>query len=335
MITIFTIKVIYQTENPRLFGIDFDSKSHIVISYSTLIGAVLTFLSIVFLLFTIIQQHEQFTEEKELKKYNIKRDRFDRLKLVNNLLIDTIKHIRSTGKELEKFIDLENKKPLDTHILPFYANKNYYRLLDMDFLTVFQSFQTHYNTENWEEVFNNTYRKVDYYTEALSEIKESSKLHINDKAERKKEISFKVNSIMNYSANTLLKYKKTYPDDYESIMGFKILNDFVLHYHELLKQDEATAESDLEKISNDLLQTFLLTAIHHQPEPTFDNDYENIINQVSSIRKQIWTIKFETQAFIENLNKSFEKYFSDKSEYFIELQKIQNNLNEIINKDNG
>ena len=86
IIGVITLKVIFQTENPTLFDIDFDKKDHIVSSYGSLIGVLLTFLSIVFVIYTIIQQKQQYENDKLQEKKKEKNALFDRLKLVGNLL---------------------------------------------------------------------------------------------------------------------------------------------------------------------------------------------------------------------------------------------------------
>lgn len=188
-IVFITVKLILKTENPALFDIDFDKKAHIVSSYGTLVGVLLTFLSIVFVIYTIIQQKEQYNDEKLSENKKEKDALFDRLKLIRNLLNEISKHITQSGIEMKSFFTKEKNQPLKSNQMSFYTNKNYYRLLELDYQLIFSAFQEFSNDDDKTKLFNNLYKKVDFYSESIVEQKEKYQYHIKDKYERIQKIA--------------------------------------------------------------------------------------------------------------------------------------------------
>ena len=62
-----TADVIGETKNWKYFDIDFENKNNIVSGYGTLIGGILSFLSILFVLFGLLEQRLQILKEKKDK----------------------------------------------------------------------------------------------------------------------------------------------------------------------------------------------------------------------------------------------------------------------------
>lgn len=67
-IIISTVNVLTITNNPKWFSIDYVSRNQEIISYATLIGAILSFISILLILANIIEQKKQYENDKLLVK---------------------------------------------------------------------------------------------------------------------------------------------------------------------------------------------------------------------------------------------------------------------------
>ena len=64
ILVVLTIDAIYEIDNWKWFNIDFDKRDHIVSAYGALIGGVLAFLSILFVIYQVLEQREQILQEK-------------------------------------------------------------------------------------------------------------------------------------------------------------------------------------------------------------------------------------------------------------------------------
>ena len=81
LILIFTIDVIRETPNRSFLDIDFQNKNNIVSAYGTLIGGILAFLSILFVLFGLLEQRLEILNEKAEKEEENRQELTDQLKL--------------------------------------------------------------------------------------------------------------------------------------------------------------------------------------------------------------------------------------------------------------
>ena len=78
-LVLITINLANETEKWKFLGLDFNNKNEIISSYGSLIGGILSFLSILFVLVSLIQQQEQIRNEKEEKLID------EKIELLNKL----------------------------------------------------------------------------------------------------------------------------------------------------------------------------------------------------------------------------------------------------------
>ena len=322
IIFIITFKVIYQTENPSLFEIDFDKKDHIISSYGTLIGVILTFLSIIFVLFTIIQQKEQFDEEKKIVQLKEKQALFDRLKLINNLITEIISHIEDTGYEMKEFYNPEIENPLDNNQMNFYTNKNYYRLLELDYLSIYNSFQEYIKETDKTKSFNNLYKTIDFYSEIISELKSKYQYHIKDKYLRKSKIANQLNTLMNNASQIINEYQQEYKEGnrYNEQDWYVILNNLIGEYYGKISEED---ETDFETLNLIVLYPFLQGANEIRKRIGFEKNTQDIVLQISNIRKQLYAIKMEGKHYGNHIKDYYKKYFSKECESYKGLLKLK------------
>lgn len=330
-IVIITYKLIFKTENPALFDIDFDKKEHIVSSFGSLVGVLLTFLSIVFVIYTIIQQKEQYNNDKFIEAKKEKEALFDRLKLVHNLLNEISKHIAETGIEMEAFFRIEIEKPLGSNVMSFYTNRNYYRLLELDYQSIFSAFQEFSTDEDKTKSFNNLYKKVDFYSESIIEQKEKYQYHIKDKYERKQKIAYELNSIMDDASKMIEEYKSEFSTNhgYQLNPWYKLLNGLIAFYYERIPEDD---EVDFEIIEKEVLLLFLQEADAVRKEIGFEKLTQDLVLKVAGIRKQLYSIKMESINFGQQMKRRYNDYFSSESTSFNELNKLNEEILTLLNK---
>lgn len=330
VIGIITAKVINQTENPSLFDIDFDKKEHIITSYSTLVGVLLTFLSFIYVIYTIIQQKEQYDNDKLEEKEKEKNALFDRMKLVNNLLKEIIGHISDTGKEMEAFFIEEKKSPLKNNQMSFYTNRNYYRLLELDYLSIFNSFQEYSSDDDKTKSFNTLYKIVDFYSESIVEQKEKYQYHIKNKFERKLKIADELNLVMDNASKILEDYKIDFTEneDYKNNKWYQLLNGLIAFYYERIPRND---EANYEKLDKEVLLLFLEEANKIRKDIGFEKKIQDLVLQISGIRKQLYSIKMESINFGEQMEKRFNNYYSTKSTVFIDLVELSEQIKSLVN----
>lgn len=330
-IAIITFQLIFKTENPSLFEIDFDKKQHIVSSYGTLIGSLLTFLSIIFVIYTIIQQNEQYNNDKYLELEKEKNALFDRLKLVHNLLNEISKHITETGSEMKDFFEKEKEKPLDSNMMSFYTNRNYYRLLELDYQSIFSAFQEFSDEEDKTKWFNNLYKKVDFYSESIIEQKEKYQYHIKDKFERKQKVANELNYVMDDASKMIEEYKIQLLENnkYKENLWYQILNGLIGFYYDRIPKND---EADFEIIEKEVLYVFLKEADTIRKEIGFEKGTQDLILKIAGIRKQLFSIKMESINFGNQMERRYNDYYSTESYSFKQLNELNEKISGLLDK---
>ena len=229
LLIFLTIDSINETGNWKLFDIDFKNNDDIVSAYGSLIGGILAFLSILFVFFSILEQREQILLEKKEQQVDLENDLLDRLKLLNNFIISAIGDIESQGERMKSFYEAEKLAPSNMNTMYFNVNNSFGRLVEMDNLSLFKSYQMYFNTKpNWEKMFLETYNNIDFYSEALKELREKYQSHINDKVSQQKQISSDLLKMMNLSTRLLDIYLvNNGPYDYLSFPWSQWANNFI------------------------------------------------------------------------------------------------------------
>ncbi|TXD53638.1 MULTISPECIES: hypothetical protein [unclassified Polaribacter] len=111
LLVFITVQAIVETENWKFFDIDFINKENIISGYSALLGAILSSISIILLVYTIYlqsaeskkqkkrfkKQHalqkKQFDSEKLIAENKERSSKFSLIKLISVFLDSIIKHI--------------------------------------------------------------------------------------------------------------------------------------------------------------------------------------------------------------------------------------------------
>ena len=139
LIVLITVNLIDETEDWELFGIDFQNKDEIVSSYGTLIGGILSFLSILFVLISLLEQREQILKEKLEVIEAEKLELLNKLKLLSSFFKSSIDNIKLQGEEMKKFYVSEKEFPSKMNKMYFTTNKNFTRVIDLDTSSIYKA----------------------------------------------------------------------------------------------------------------------------------------------------------------------------------------------------
>jgi hypothetical protein len=318
-----TLKVIYIVPNPKFLDIDFVTNSNIIQSYAALMASILTFLSIIYVVYTIVQQRELFEKERKVEVENKESDLLDRITLIDTLVADLIEHILKSGVEIKNFYETEFKSPLRGNLLLFYVNNNSTRILEMDSLNIFKACQLYYKKPRSVENFTELLKLVDFYSESQKELKIKFDSYIDDKTSILKNLAFDINLIMDKVVKNLELYRSNFPDDFESKAWYKLLNHFIKVYYENLPPNQ---ESDLELINKDVLNPFLTHANQIRLSIGYEYETQEIVILVAGVRKRLYSLKMDSNHFASHLQERYLKFYSEGGDYFDRLPKLKQSL---------
>lgn len=335
LILIFTIDVIQETPNRSFLNIDFENKNNIVSAYGTLIGGILMFLSILFVLFGLLEQRLQIINEKAEKLEEDKQELLDQLKLLSSYFKSTIDHILLQGKTFSEYSQKEQNSPSEMNTMSFTANKNFIRIIDMDPLSIYKAIRTNFQTdENWEKMFLNIYSIFDFYSDGLRELKEKYESQIDFKVKEQRKISFEIRTLFNQCSTLVDKYKVKHPKTYMSYDWVKLVNDFTPAYYAYLEKCKKNNEpSNLRFISDHFLLPFLSVAMKLRDDPGYEKSIcRKPVVSAANIRKDISEIEFHCVHYAKDIEKQFNEYFSEENKHLKELKRLKLAIDEKLNE---
>src|SRR5690606_25229417 len=234
ILLILTIDAIYETDNWEWFSVDFDKRDHVISAYGALIGGILAFLSILFIIYQVLEQREQIIlEKKNIEKDKIEEQR-DIIKLISSFLGSIIGDIKYQGQVLTTFYEKELLNPTLSNQAYFTVNDNFNRIIEMDYITVYRSFRYFFKDEkDWEKKFLNFYRNIDFYLKITPHLREKYTSQIDEKVKKKYAIQSSIQLFLKDLHKIRNKYISTYPVPPFNLFGFpyfKVLTDFWLEY---------------------------------------------------------------------------------------------------------
>ena len=323
-----TSQAINETDNWEPFNIDFDSRNHIILAYGSLLGGILAFLSILFVLYQVYEQREQIiTEKQELENEKLI-DLKDRLLLLTNYLKTLEKDILSHGERMEAFFNAEKENPSEMNTMYFNTNKNFERVIEMDILSNFKAFQAFYSKdeENWQKHFVDLYEITDFYNEAFKELKKKYELHIDDKVKTMKSISLDMRNLLDSNSRLVDRYMEEHgKEEYLDFPWSNLMNKYTYaHYTYINEIKEEDETPNFRHISDNLLLKLIDQAMILRKDIGYDNKgSRNIIELASTIRKEIWQVEEYSKQYAENLEEFFDDYFCFDKNNLNELKSIK------------
>ncbi|TXD53639.1 MULTISPECIES: hypothetical protein [unclassified Polaribacter] len=218
-------------------------------------------------------------------------------------------------------------------MLFFLVNKSTSKLIEMDHLSIFKSFELFFKDEkDWIINYQVLFNSVGFYNDALLELRANYDYHKTDKYSRKKKIGEELKTLMDESSRLLNRYRQELNDTYLAYPFAEVINEFVPKYYEYLqKYQDTKEETDFDDLSQNLLYDFLTKCMAIKKEIGFDNfGIEEIVTQVSSIRKEIWLLKNDCIYFATNNEERHAMLFANESKSLIKLKELKTSLDQKI-----
>lgn len=336
ILIILTIDAIYEIENWSWFNIDFDKRDHIVSAYGALIGGVLAFLSILFVIYQVLEQRQQILQEKVDANNEKIEEQKDLLKLLSSFLGSVINDIKHQGKDLTTFYKKELAYPALSNQTYFRVNENFNRIVEMDYMSIYKSFRHFFKTEkDWEKKFLNFYRNIDFYLKITPHIRENYSSQMNEKVKRKYSIQSDIQAFLTDLNNIRNKYIKSYPippfNPFNSPY-FTALTDFWIDYKNYLNfLRHSVNKSKLDSDLLDLKVTYYeplfneLLSLQKKRVPLEFDEIEKLTEDLGQIIIKIDDLKFFATNYANDVKKYCDSYYVEDNinlKSLIELKEL-------------
>ncbi|MCW4452378.1 hypothetical protein OK344_09160 [Kaistella sp. BT6-1-3] len=317
LIIFFTWQIIDWSKENILLSIDYKNKFDEIQAYSGIVGFLLSFLSILFVIYTIVEQREYFQKNIDLKESEEQKLKKDFIEFSKFYLEDVIKNTQEFGKNMKEYYEKAKNEPLKNFTLIFSVTNNNKRFSELDNLQLFKSFTENYS--NGSKIYNDFLKYTDFYIEAKNELKKIYQTHSTEKFERKKELAYLLNDIIDLCSSAIEKYVKDFPNSYNQKPWYNLLNNFIGVYYGYIKPNE---ETDLNKLDTEVLLPFLHESQDIRNLIGFENNIHEIIIKLAKIRKMLYTLTTDCSSHAIEFENVYIKYFSDDSDLFKKIKDL-------------
>ena len=319
-------------EKNHSFTIDFSNKHDEISSYSSLIGGLLSFVSILFVIYTILFQKNENLRQEEIKKKNERNDLKNKIEILIIYLDTFINTIEEMEEQLTSFIKNENLNPTIINNLYFNVNKNFNRLIKFNPDVVYNAIKEYKKDEDWKNIFVDVYGVIDFYHDLLIELKDNYGKHKISKIESFQMISYDILELYDLKAELIIFFKDNFPTIYMSKPWVEITNDSIKDYYKYLEDcDSNKIQNNFDLINENILYPYLSKAINY--ENVLINKYDisrEIINKISRIRKYIYITKNSVYNYTNDLENYKNKYFMKTSKSIINLKILKSELEALV-----
>lgn len=311
-------------EHSRIFELDFINKSDVISSYGTLISGLLTFLSILFVIFALISSKNEQIQKEEKEKSETRKN----LSETYNVLVYYLKTLIGTIDELnlnvQKYVESEKKNPTINNALLFNINKNFVRIIEMDTKSVFMSFQEFYQEESKEKDFVNLYKMIDFYSDLYFAIREDYEKTKNFKYDNLITLGFEILDLYNKKADLIDGYKKEFPTIYIHKPWVEISSKSIGSYYKYIDDcEKKKIQTDFDYISNSIFKTFIESALRLRESIGYGNYGEQeILRIISTLRKKLFYIKQRVYHNADSINITREEYLDENSPILKEFRSL-------------
>lgn len=337
LIIVLLCQLIAETDNWRWFAVDYNGQADQISAYGSLLGGILSFLSVLFVLYTILETREQIQNEKLDKNAEERLSKLNRLKLISNILISTTDEIKSLGENLLEFYPAEQANPSQMHVIYWNTNRHFDRLMNLDFLEMFNAFEEYFSDDkDWNKMLLNLYNLNDFYGDAFADLKQKYRDQIQYKVTEQKSIGKEMNDMLDMMNDVVDAYADEYGMGHHLNHPWSSLfNEYVpKHYNYLEQQIQADEMPDFRTISNDLLLPLIKEAMQIRSGNGFDNKgSRKVIKMASNIRKRINEVELYCVQYADDIEKQYNNYFSPDNSSLQVYQKIKKRIDSVIEKN--
>jgi hypothetical protein len=331
LIVYFTSNVIFEEAN-RTFTLDFTNKSDIISSYATLISGLLTFLSILFVIYALISQKNEIIEKENNEKKLLQKNLIENFNLLIYYLKSLLDSLDLLNKTLKEYTTEELKHPTINNALQIEINKNFTRIVDMDVKTTFKAFKTIFKEQNNENDFVNLYKYIDFYSELYYLVKTDYENTKQFKYEKLVEYGFEVLDLYNKKADMIDSYKDEFPGIYLHKPWVEKANKSISDYYKYIEECEKNKQqNDFDYISDKIFKVYIESALTLRDSIGYGKYNEKeILRITSTLRKKLFYIKsriFNNAETLENLR---VEYLDDKSKHILEFKKLVEKIEQLL-----
>lgn len=319
-------------EKYRLFKIDFKNKSDIINSFGTLVSGLLSFLSILFVIYALMSQKNDQISKENKTLVSEKENLLENFKVFLYYLKSLVNTLEELNVNLKIYTENEIKNPTINNALLISINKNFIRIVDMDVKSTFMSFQNIYNYESKEKDFVKLYKMIDFYSVLYFGIQEDYEKTKNFRYDKLVEFGFETLELYNKKTDMIDDYKLEFPNIYKIKPWVEIASKSIGDYYKYIEDcEKKMKQHDFDYISDKVFTPFINSALDLRNSiGYFNHGEQEVLRMTSTLRKKLFYIKTRVINNAETLENTRVEYLQNDSVHLIELKSLIQKLEHAI-----
>jgi hypothetical protein len=324
-----------ETENWQFLNFDFSKRNNIISAYGGLLGSILSFIAILFVILDLVYQRRQKTLEVEEKEALRIQELRDSLGLVQ-VFIDRLYQNNLNQSEIAiDYTKIELSEPTEMNRMTFFPNTFPKLILEVDRQNIFKALKELKPGEDWKKVYVDLYKISDFYDKSTTEITEKHQIHLNKKYKHSSEISKNLDILIDKVSNARNKIIPNYLDNKPALLQdpfFVILNDFKEKTVAVTteRKNKINAGVNPKEISSSLIEfrneivtplfdgiMSLYKTYHEIPE-----DFEEILTLSQGFLRQTEKLMKDSTDYANHIEYYNTEYLKETSKYQIRLSEI-------------
>jgi hypothetical protein len=332
-----------ETENWQFLNFDFSKRDTIISAYGGLLGSILSFIAILFVILDLVYQRRQRTLEIEEKEASRIQELKDSLGFIQVYIDRLYQNNINQSKIATEYSKEEKEYPTEMNRMSFYPNTFPKLILDVDRQNIYKALREFKPGEDWKKTYVDLYKIADFYDKSTTEVTAKHQIHLNKKYKHSSEIAISLDTLIDEVSNVRNGIITANTGHHSLLLEnphFIIVNDFK---EKTIAITNERKQKIVDGANSDDISTGLMEFRMNIVGPLFDAimerynsdgnllpEFNNLITSSQEFLRQTEKLIKDSNDYANHIDYYNNKYLSIESEYQIRLLEISKLLEPFV-----
>lgn len=332
-----------ETDDWKFLDLDFTNKDNIIAAYGGLLGSILSFIAILFVILDLVYQRRQKTLESEEKEEIRLQELRDSLGITKVYVERLHKNNIDQSERALAYASEEMSKPTEMNRMSFFPNTFPKLILEIDRHNIFRALREFKPGNEWKKIFVDLYKIADFYNKSIEEITNKHQIHLNKKYKHNSAIATNLDILIDEVSNVRNDIIGNNTGHHSTLLEnpyFLIVNDFkekTITLTEDRKEKLSSGvnpeevSSGLSEFRNDIVGP-LFTSImeRYRADRSLPSEFNGLLTKAQEYMRQTEKLIKDSTDYANHINYYNKEYLDKESKYQIRLLEISNTLESFV-----
>lgn len=328
-----------ETDNWKFLDFDFTHKNSIITAYGGLLGSILSFVAILFVILDLVYQRRQKTLETEEKEASRIQELKDSLGITQIYTDRLYRNNLEQSETAQKYALEEKEHPTEMNRMSFTPNTFPKLILEVDRQNIFRALRELRPGKDWKKTYVDLFKIADFYSKSTDEISEKHQIHLNKKYKHSSSIATNLDILIDKISNVRNEIIRNNTEHHTLLLQnplFVIVNDFkertvVITTERKEKLDSGANPEDVSSGLADfrnLVVGPMFDAImaFYREGNVLTIEFNELLTLCQEFMRQTEKLMKDSTDYASHINYYDQKYLNETSIYQIRLKEISADL---------